>query len=80
MVNGVRPTFKFWMDSHKILQRERGVYILVWYRAAGREISVVNSRSINADDLRITNWTNPGKTHYRSDTQEAQIPAPSLRP
>ncbi len=80
MVNGVRPTFKFWKDSHGILRRERGIYLLVWYRAEGREISIVASRSIRADDLEITNWTNPGPTHYRSDTKEAQIPAPSLRP
>jgi hypothetical protein len=75
MVNGVRPTFKFWEDQHRVLGRKGGGYVLVWYRAEGREITVVFSRMINAQGLRINNWTNPGETHYRSHSREAQIPA-----
>jgi len=48
MVNGVRPTFKFWEDQHRTLGRENGGYVLVWYRADGREITVVSSRSVRA--------------------------------
>lgn len=42
MTNGVRPTFKFWEDQHRTLGREGGGYVLVWYRAEGREITVVH--------------------------------------
>ena len=80
MTNGVRPTFKFWKDQHRTLGENRGVYLLVWYRAEGTEISIVASRSIRASKLSINNWTNPGETHYRSHTKEAQIPAQALRP
>lgn len=80
MTNGVRPTFKFWEDQHETLIDARGGYALVWYRAEGTEISVVASRTIRARDLSIDNWTNPGESHYRSHTREAQIPAKSLRP
>ena len=73
MVNGVRPTFKFWEDQHRTLGREGGGYVLVWYRAEGREITVVSSRSIRARALEIDNWTNPGETHHRSHSREAQI-------
>ena len=80
MVNGVRPTFKFWEDQHRTLGRENGGYVLVWYRADGREITVVSSRSVRAGALEINNWTNPGDTHHRSHSKEAQIPADQLRP
>ena len=80
MTNGVRPTFKFWEDQHATLSDNQGIYLLVWYRAAGREISIVASRSVRARDLSIDNWTNPGSTHYRSHSREAQIPAAALRP
>ena len=80
MVNGVRPTFKFWEDQHAALSDADGGYALVWYRAEGREITVLSSRTVRARDLEITNWTNPGETHYRSHSREAQIPAHQLRP
>lgn len=80
MVNGVRPTFKFWEDQHTTLSENGGGYALVWYRAEGTEITVIDSRTIRAADLKITNWTNPGATHHRSHSQEAQIPADRLRP
>ncbi len=80
MTNGVRPTFKFWEDQHRVLGRESGGYVLVWYRAAGREITVVESRTLRARALEIDNWTNPGSTHHRSHSREAQIPADALRP
>ena len=76
MVNGVRPTFKFW--EHETLADADGGYALVWYRAEGREITVVSSRTILARDLEIANWTNPGETHYRSHSYEAQVPAGKL--
>lgn len=79
MVNGVRPTFKFWKDQHRTLADHDGGYVLVWYRARGDEIRVVASRTIAARSLDITNWTNPGDTHHRSHTKEAQIPAGQLR-
>ncbi|WP_256402611.1 hypothetical protein [Halorubrum salinum] len=79
MTNGVRPTFKFWEDQHETLADADGGYALVWYRAEGREITVVSSRTIRARDLEITNWTNPGETHYRSHSREAQIPSKRLR-
>jgi len=79
MVNGVRLTFKFWEDQHRTLGRENGGYVLVWYRAEGREITVVSSRSVRARALEIDNWTNPGETHYRSHSQEAQIRSARLR-
>lgn len=79
MTNGVRPTFKFWEDQHDILSKNGGIYLLVWYRADGRQIAIVSSRSIRARDLKIDNWTNPGQTHYRSHSREAQIPAAALR-
>lgn len=79
MTNGVRPTFKFWEDQHETLGREGGGYVLVWYRAEGREITVVSSRSVRARALKIDNWTNPGETHYRSHSREAQIPVSRLR-
>jgi len=63
MTNGVRPTFKFWMDQHDTLSEHDGGYVLVWYRASGTEIRVVASRTVRARDLEITNWTNPGDTH-----------------
>lgn len=78
MVNRVRPTFKFWEDQHRTLADADGGYALVWYRAKGREITVVSSRTVGARDLEITNWTTPGKTHYRSHSREAQIPAGQL--
>jgi len=59
MTNGVRPTFKFWMDQHDTLSEHDGGYVLVWYRASGTEIRVVASRTVRARDLEITNWTNP---------------------
>ena len=37
MVNGVRPTFKFWEDQHETLADADGGYALVWYRAEGRD-------------------------------------------
>ncbi|QAS68812.1 ORF9 [Halorubrum pleomorphic virus 11] len=80
MVNGVRPTFKFWDDQHKILGESGGGYVLVWYEARETEISVKESRSLSAESIKITNWTNPGETHYRSHAKEAQIPADQLRP
>ena len=80
MTNGVRPTFKFWMDQHDTLSKHDGGYVLVWYRASGTEIRVVASRTVRARDLEITNWTNPGDTHHRSHSKEAQIPADQLRP
>ncbi|AVP39985.1 hypothetical protein HOV17_gp21 [Halorubrum pleomorphic virus 9] len=80
MVNGVRPTFKFWEDQHETLADADGGYALVWYRAEGREITVVSSRTVRARDLEITNWTNPGKTHYRSHSREAQVPSRQLQP
>lgn len=80
MTNGVRPTFKFWRDQHRALGEHGGIYILVWYRAEGEEISVVSSRSVRARDLKISNWTFPGDTHHRSHSLEAQIPADQLRP
>jgi hypothetical protein len=79
MVNGVRPKFKFWEDQHETLADADGGYALVWYRAEGREITVVSSRTVHARDLEITNWTNPGDTHYRSHSREAQIFAQKLR-
>lgn len=79
MLNGVRPTFKFWDDQHKALETNRGGYILVWYEARETEISVKDSRSLSASAIEITNWTNPGETHYRSHAREAQIPADRLR-
>lgn len=79
MVNGVRPTFKFWSDQHRILSEESGGYVLVWYEAREREISVKDSRSLSAKSIRIDNWTNPGDSHYRSHAREAQIPADRLR-
>jgi hypothetical protein len=79
MTNGVRPTFKFWKDQHETLANHDGGYILIWYRANPDSIDVLDSRSILSRDIRITNWTNPGPTHHRSDTKEAQIPADELR-
>jgi len=79
MVNGVRPTFKFWEDQHETLADADGGYALVWYRAEGREITVVSSRTVRARDLEITNWTNPGETHHRSHSREAQIIASRFR-
>ena len=79
MLNGVRPTFKFWDDQHETLSRNNGGYILVWYEARETEISVKDSRSLSASGIEITNWTNPGATHYRSHAREAQIPADRLR-
>lgn len=80
MINGVRPTFKFWSDQHKILSEESGGYILVWYEARQTEICVKESRSLSASSIKIDNWTNPGDSHYRSHAREAQIPADRLRP
>ncbi|MFW6382985.1 MAG: hypothetical protein ACOCZD_02990 [Haloferacaceae archaeon] len=80
MLNGVRPTFKFWKDQHAALADSQGGYALVGYRAEGREITVLWSRTVRARDLSIDNWTNPGETHYRSHSREAQIPASKLRP
>ena len=80
MTNGVRPTFKFWKDQHRILGEAGGGYVLVWYRAEGKQISVVESRTLRARALEIDNWTYPGDTHYRSHSLEAQIPADRLRP
>lgn len=80
MTNGVRPTFKFWEDQHRVLSDNRGIYVLVWYRAAGREISIVASRSLRARSIDIDNWTNPGESHHRSHSREAQVPADALRP
>lgn len=81
MVNSAsRSTFKFWKDQHDLLEDENGGYCLVWYRARESSIVVDESRTIRAGDLKITNWTNPGETHYRSHSQEAQIPADALRP
>ncbi|VTT86647.1 hypothetical protein DM2_2685 [Halorubrum sp. DM2] len=79
MVNGVRPTFKFWEDQHEVLSDSNGGYALVWYQAEGRKITVVSSRTVLARDLDISNWTNPGETHYRSHSREAQILANQLR-
>lgn len=79
MVNGVRPTFKFWEDQHETLGDADGGYALVWYRAKGQEITVVSSRTVRARDLEITNWTNPGETHYRSHSREAQISSRQLQ-
>lgn len=67
-------------DQHRTLGCEGGGYVLVWYRAEGRKITVVSSRSVRARELEITNWTNPGETHYRSHSSESQIPASRLRP
>ena len=80
MVNGVRLTFKFWEDQHETLADADGGYALVWYRAEGREITVVSSRTVRARDLDITNWTNPGETHYRSHAREAQLHSKRLQP
>lgn len=79
MTNGVRPTFKFWRDQHATLRDHGGIYLLVWYRAAGEEIGIVDSRSIRAADIEISNWTYPGDSHHRSHSLEAQIPADQLR-
>ncbi|CDK40293.1 hypothetical protein [Halorubrum sp. AJ67] len=79
MVNGVRPTFKFWEDQHETLADADGGYALVWYRAEGREITIVSSRTVRARDLEITNWTNPGKTHHRSHSREAQLHSGQLQ-
>jgi hypothetical protein len=78
MVSGVRPTFKFWEDQHETLADADGGYALVWYRADGRETTVVSSRTIRARDLEIRNWTNPGETHYRSHSREAQVSSDQL--
>lgn len=80
MANGVRPTFKFWRDQHETLADHNGGYILVWYRANPDSIDVLESRSMLSRDIHIHNWTNPGDTHHRSNTQEAQILAGELRP
>lgn len=79
-VDGVRPTYKFWRDQHRELKAASGGYVLVKYRVrpSGDEITVLESRSVRATNLRITNWTNPGEDHHRSHTKEAQIPADSL--
>ena len=79
MLNGVRPTFKFWDDQHEILSEESGGYVLVWYIARESEICVKDSRSLSAESIRVTNWTNPGEGHYRYPAREAQIPADRLR-
>ncbi|MCW8172796.1 hypothetical protein [Natrialba swarupiae] len=79
MLNGVRPTFKFWKDQHDTLAAEDGGYALVWYRARENSIAVEDSRTIKARNIRIDNWTNPGATHHRSHTKEAQVPAHELR-
>jgi len=68
------------MDQHDTLSEHDGGYVLVWYRASGTEIRVVASRTVRARDSEITNWTNPGDTHHRSHSKEAQIPADQLRP
>lgn len=62
-----------------MLGREGGGYVLVWYRAEGREIIVVSSQTIRARNLEISNWTNPGEEHYRSHSRETQIIATQLR-
>ena len=81
MVNSSsRSTFKFWQDQHSTLADEEGGYVLVWYRAREDSIEVVSSRTIRARDLVIDNWTNPGATHHRSHSKEAQIAAAKLRP
>jgi len=81
MVNSAsRSTFKFWKDQHDLLAKKDGGYVLVWYRAREDSIDVVDSRTIQARALKIDNWTNPGATHYRSHSKEAQIPAHTLRP
>jgi len=80
MLNGVRPTFKFWKDQHSALAKNGGGYVLVGYRARGRDAKIKWSRTIRAADLRIDNWTYPGDTHHRSHSLEAQIPAEALRP
>lgn len=81
MVNSAsRSTFKFWEDQHDVLEDEDGGYILVWYRALEDSIEVVSSRSIRARSLKIDNWTNPGESHHRSHSREAQIAAGRLRP
>jgi len=79
MSNGVRPTFKFWRDQHRVLRENSGAYLLVWYRAEGTEIAIENSRSLRASDIEISNWTYPGDSHHRSHSLEAQIPADKLR-
>ena len=80
MANGVRPTFKFWKDQHDALAADSGIYILVWYEAQADGVTILYSRSVEARSLRIENWTNPGDTHHRSHSREAQIPADQLRP
>ncbi|WP_423997372.1 hypothetical protein [Halorubrum trapanicum] len=35
MVNGVRPTFKFWEDQHETLADADGGYALVWSERKG---------------------------------------------
>lgn len=79
MTNGVRPTFKFWEDQHATLRDAGGGYILVWYRALETEIQVRHSRALRSEQIRISNWTNPGAAHHRSHTREAQLPADHLR-
>lgn len=79
MCNGVRPTFKFWRDQHRVLRENSGAYLLVWYRAEGTEIAIENSRSLRAADIKISNWTYPGDSHHRSHSLEAQIPADKLK-
>ncbi|GAA0722691.1 hypothetical protein J2744_000060 [Halorubrum trapanicum] len=69
-----------WEDQHETLVGADGRYALVWYRAEGREITVMSSRTVRARDLEITNWTNPGETHYRSHSREAQISVSRLQP
>jgi len=78
MTNGVRPTFKFWMDqADDTLSEHDGGYVLADINASRisdeQKFRVVASRTVRARDGsgNDTNWTNR-RAYQRRSSQKPQ--------
>lgn len=52
--SGAPGRFRLWREQHQRLAREGGGYVFVLYSAVGRGIRVHKTRSVRAQNLRLT--------------------------
>jgi len=53
MLNRDAPRFRLWQEQHEKLREKGGGYVFVGYRPVGRGISVYDTRTVQAADLRV---------------------------
>jgi hypothetical protein len=68
--DGTTGRFRIFKRYHRTLERADGRYVFVVYRARGRGIEVVKTRSIRAEDLSLS-W---GGSGGHRGSLEAKVP------